>query len=170
MVAGTAKTLCLFFCPCAGRYMFAGLPAKTMRKKIYPPHYDALKVGKSHGFIRLLDAVLNEPHKVKDIVAGNPGIVYETCWAGENVLHWLAIENKYEEIKLLRSLGSPIPKYSLIHAVELGHTETVITLLELGAEFVPTEIEKALNCTYFDKSKKTKSLIRRYFAQFVCRI
>lgn len=57
------------------------------------PKYDALKQGRTHGFGILLDAVLNEPHKLRDIIEDNPGMVYETCWVGENVLHWLAIEN-----------------------------------------------------------------------------
>ena len=137
-----------------------------MRKKVRPPSYDALKKGRTHGFGLLLDAVLNEPHKVSAIVAENPETLYETCWAGENVLHWLAVENKHEEIRMLRSLGSPIPRYALVHAVEHGHTETVIALLELGAEVLSSEITSALNNKYFVKSKKIKSLIRRYFSQF----
>ncbi len=107
-----------------------------------------------------------EPHKVRDIVTENPEVLYETCWVGENVLHWLAVENKHEEIRLLRSLGSPIPRYALVHAVEHGHTETIIALLELGAEVIPSEITRALNNKYFNHDKKTKSLIRRYFNQF----
>ena len=54
----------------------------------------------------------------------------------------------------------------LVHAVEHGHLETVITLLELGAEVVPSDITQALNSKWFPKSKKTKSLIKRYFSQF----
>lgn len=130
-----------------------------MRRKISPPSYDALKRGKSHGFCLLLDAVLHEPEKVRGIVASNPEILYETCWAGENVLHWLAIENKHEEIRLLRSLGAPIPRYSLVDAVEHGHTESIIALLELGAEVIPSEITSAINSRNFKHSKKTKSLI-----------
>ena len=148
--------------------MVAGLSAKAMRKKIYPPRYDSLKLGRTHGFTRLLDAVLCEPHKVKDLVVSDPGIVYETCWAGENVLHWLAIENRYEEIEILRNLGSPIPRFALIHAVEHGHTETVIKLLELGAEFVPYEIEKAINCNHYYNSKKKRQLMKSYFMQYGC--
>ena len=137
-----------------------------MRKKVRPPSYDALKKGRTHGFGLLLDAVLMEPHKVQDIVAENPEALYETCWVGENVLHWLAVENKHEEIRLLRSLGSPIPRCALVEAVEQGHTETIITLLELGAEVITSEITRALNNQYFSHNKKTKSLIRRYFKQF----
>ncbi|WNZ58209.1 hypothetical protein QT397_13005 [Microbulbifer sp. MKSA007] len=137
-----------------------------MRKKVRPPTYDALKKGRTHGFGLLLDAVLNEPQKVRDIISENPEVLYETCWVGENVLHWLAVENKHEEIRLLRSLGSPIPVYALVEAVEHGHTETIIALLELGAEVIPSDITRALENTYFSHSKKKKSLIRRYFRQF----
>lgn len=131
-----------------------------------PPTYEALKKGGSHEFGILLDAVIYEPEKVHSIVSNNPEIVYETCWAGENVLHWLAIENKHEEIRLLRSVGSPIPIYALVHAVEHGHLKTIIALLELGAEVIPSDITQAVNSTWFKKNKKVKSLIKRYFKQF----
>ncbi|EAA3799241.1 hypothetical protein DOQ73_23595 [Salmonella enterica subsp. enterica] len=137
-----------------------------MRKRVIPPRYDALKEGRTHGFGLLLDAILNEPQKVRAIVTENPGVLYETCWVGENVLHWLAVENMHEEIRLLRSLGSPIPIYALVEAVEQGHLETIITLLELGAEVIPSDITRALNNEYFSHSKKKKSLIKRYFKQF----
>lgn len=140
--------------------------AVIFMKKVRPPRYDALKQGRTHGFGVLLDAVLNEPHKLKDIIEDNPEILYETCWVGENALHWLAIENRFEEIKLLRKFGSPIPRYALVHAVDAGHLETIITLLELGAEVIPSEITPAINCQYFNKSKRTKQIIRSYFKQF----
>ncbi|GLK88547.1 hypothetical protein GCM10017655_16090 [Pseudomonas turukhanskensis] len=114
----------------------------------------------------LLDAVLNEPHKVPSIVAENPALLYETNWTGENVLHWLSVENLHEEVRLLRGLGSPIPAYALIDAVDHGYLETIIALLELGAEVVPSCITSALNNEYFALSRKKKSLIRRYFRQF----
>ena len=140
-----------------------------MRKRIRPPSYTALKKGRSHEFGLLLDAVLNEPHKVKDIVTANPEVLYETCWAGENVLHWLAIENHTEGIELLRSLGSPIPEFALIHAVEHGHTETVILLLELGAElneYVSNTCGKALKTNAFGMPEKNVRLIKSYFKQY----
>lgn len=140
-----------------------------MRKRIRPPSYDALKTGRSHEFGLLLDAVLNEPYKVKDIVTDNPEVLYETCWAGENVLHWLAIENHIEGIELLRSLGSPIPEFALIHAVEHGNTETVILLLELGAElneYVSNTCSRALKTNSFAISSRKIRLIKNYFKQF----
>ncbi len=135
-------------------------------KKLRPPTYDALKQGRTHGFGLLLDAVRYEPHKLKAIIQDNPEIVYETCWAGENVLHWLAVENKYDEVKLLRKLGSPIPRYALIHAVEMRNMETVIALLELGAEVIPEEIDRAVKCTSYDESKRKTRVLKSYFKQF----
>lgn len=140
-----------------------------MRKRVRPPSYDALKKGRSHEFGLLLDAVLNEPHKVRDIVSDNPEILYETCWAGENVLHWLAIENHTEGIELLRSLGSPIPEFALIHAVEQGNTETVILLLELGAElneYIANTCSRSLKINSFEISDKKIRLMKSYFKQF----
>ena len=135
-------------------------------KKLRIPKYDALKTGRTHGFNVLLDSVFNEPHKLKDIIEADPEILYETCWVGENVLHWLAIENKHEEIRLLRKFGSPIPRLALIQAVEMRHLETVITLLELGAQVVPEEIERAINFTDYDSSKKKTAILKSYFSQF----
>ncbi len=137
-----------------------------MRQRVRHPSYDALKKGRTHEFGLFLDAVLNEPHNVSAIVAANPEIVYETCWGGENVLHWLAVENRHEEIRLLRGLGSPIPMYALVEAVEYGYLETIITLLELGGEVVPSEITMAIDSNHLKLNKKTISLIRRYFSQF----
>ncbi|WP_339068230.1 ankyrin repeat domain-containing protein [Teredinibacter turnerae] len=140
-----------------------------MRKSIRPPRYNALKKGRSHEFGLLLDAVMNERNKVKDIVTDNPEVLYETCWAGENVLHWLAIENHTEGIKLLRSLGSPIPEFALIHAVQHGHAETVILLLELGAElneYISNTCSRCLKTNSFGVSAKKIRLIKSYFKQF----
>ena len=50
-----------------------------MRKRIMPPSHSALRKDRSHEFGLLLDAVLNEPHKVKEIVTANPEVLYETC-------------------------------------------------------------------------------------------
>ncbi len=140
-----------------------------MRNRVRPPRYNALKKGRSHGFGLLLDAVLNEPHKVRVIVADNPEVLYETCWAGENVLHWLAVENHTEGIELLRSLGSPIPDFALIDAVELGHAETVILLLELGAElneYVVNICHNSLKRNSFEMSDRKIQLMKNYFRQF----
>ncbi|MGY4533611.1 ankyrin repeat protein [Pseudomonas sp. TE3786] len=93
-------------------------------------------------------------------------MLYETNWIEENVLHWLSVENRHEDVRMLRSLGSPIPPFALIHAVEHRHLETIIALLELGAEVEPSFITRALNYNYFSRCKKKKLLIRRYFKQF----
>ena len=137
-----------------------------MRKQFLPSTYDSLCEEDPHGFGVLLDALRNEPHKVRAIVTANPALLYVTNLAGENVLHWLVIENRHEEVRLLRSLGSPIPKNALIDAVELGKLETVITLLELGSEVIPSEITQTINYKLPNLNKKKTSLIRQYFKQF----
>jgi ankyrin repeat protein len=135
-------------------------------KRLRIPRYDALKCGRTYGFDVLLDAVMYEPHKLRHIIEDKPDILYESCWAGENVLHWLAVENRHREIRLLRKFGSPIPRHALIDAVQMGHLETVITLLELGAEVVPEEITRAIGRSYFDSSRRKVSIIKSYFSQF----
>jgi len=108
-------------------------------------------------FYRLLEAVLNEPEKVPAIVYESPSILEETNLSGETVLHWLAVENHTNGIKLLRSLGATIPEFALIHAVEHGHTETVILLLELGADAKGFDLDRTLNSPIWELS---------YFSQF----
>ena len=95
--------------------------------------HDEVDSSKSHDFDILLDAVLNEPHKVKDIVVKNRDCLRAVNYTGENVLHWLAVENRTEDVKLLRSLGSPIPELAFEDALEGGNIEMVILLLQLGA-------------------------------------
>lgn len=117
-------------------------------------------------FYRLLDAVLEEPEKVPAIVSESRSILKEKNLSGESVLHWLAVENHTEGIKLLRSLGAEIPELALIHAMQLGHTETVILLLELGADPAGIDVERVLDSDVWELTKKQKRLIRSYCSQF----
>ncbi len=129
--------------------------------------YDELdNQGRTYDFDRLLDAVLNEPHKVPLIVAENRDILRATNWTGENVLRWLAVENHVEGIALLRGLGSPIPTIALVEAVELGHLETVILLLELGVEVDFSSCRSALEYNSFHLSPKKIRIMKSYFKQF----
>jgi len=117
-------------------------------------------------FYRLLDAVLHEPEKVPAIVRDSPSILEEKNLSGETVLHWLAVENHIAGIKLLRKLGASISEFALIDAAELGHTETVILLLELGASPRGMDIRAIIDNPAFNLSKKTKRLIRSYLSQY----
>ena len=117
-------------------------------------------------FYRLLNAVVEEPEKVPAIVGESRSILEETNFSGETALHWLAVENHVDGIKLLRSLGAEIPEFALIHAMEMGHTETVITLLELGADPRGIDVEAILGSDLWKLSAKDKRLIRSYFRQF----
>ncbi len=55
--------------------------------------------------------------------------------SAETVLHWLAVENHIEGIRLLHGLGAKIPEFALIHALQMGHVEAVDLLLTLGSSF-----------------------------------
>lgn len=128
-------------------------------------HNEVVKL-KSHDFDVLLDAVLNEPHKVRNIVSANRECLRAVNYSEENVLHWLAIEYHTEGVTLLRSLGSPLPEFALIHALEAGHTEMVILLLELGAEPNIEICKNSLNNPIIGLSKKTKQILQSYFVQY----
>ena len=119
-----------------------------------------------HGFDVLLDAVLNEPHKVKDIVTKNREFLVATNGAGENVLAWLAVENHVEGVRLLRSVGSPIPAFALYEAIQAGNTEMIILLLELGAEIDIELCRSSLYNPIFGLNKKQRRLIESYFQQY----
>lgn len=105
---------------------------------------------------------MNEPHKVATIVAENPDVLYETYWVGENILHWLAVENRHEEIGLLRSLGSPIPVYALVEAVDHVHTETSLHLLRGDLSSNQTPIRQKYQAILF--------LTATVLDQCVCRL
>ncbi|WP_415755743.1 hypothetical protein [Pseudomonas leptonychotis] len=122
----------------------------------------------NYDFYLLLDAVLNEPHKVKDIVVSNRAILDAENLSGENVLSWLALENHVEGVCLLRTLGSKIQQFTLCEAIQMGNTEMVILLLELGADIEAeiTSCRSAIENKIFNLSSKKKRLIRRYFIQY----
>lgn len=128
--------------------------------------HDKLDRCKSHGFDILLDAVLYEPHKVKDIVVENRDCLWAVNNSGENVLHWLAVENHTEGVSLLRSFGSPIPDYALVHAIEAGNLEMVILLLELGVTPNLDACRASISNPIWELSDKIKRIIRSYFEQY----
>ena len=117
-------------------------------------------------FWRLLWAVLDEPEKVPAIVGESRSILEEKNFTGETALHWLAVENHVEGIKLLRALGARIPEFALVDAIEGGHTETVILLLELGADPRGVDLESILDNKLWNLSDKKKRLMRSYFRQY----
>jgi hypothetical protein len=117
-------------------------------------------------FYRLLLAVLHEPEKVPTIVNERRSILEETNFTGETVLHWLAVENKTDGICLLRSLGAKIPLYALVDAVQLGHLQTIILLLELGADPEGYSVEEMLKCPIVKISKRKRQIIRSYFKHY----
>jgi len=84
-------------------------------------------------FRRLLDAVMNSPGSVPELVRESPELLHAVDNAAETVLHWLSVENHVEGVRLLFSLGAEIPKFALIHAIQLGNVETVNLLFSLGA-------------------------------------
>ena len=117
-------------------------------------------------FYRLLDAVLKDPEKVPDIVRDEPEILKQTNFSGETVLVWLALENHFSGVKLLRSLGAKIPHQALYEAVDMGHTDMVALLLELGADKHGWDYEKVLTNPHSNLSKEVRADIRTYLKSY----
>jgi hypothetical protein len=119
-----------------------------------------------HDYDRLLDAVLNEPEKVAAIVAEDRSILEALNCCDETALHWLAVENHVEGVKLLRSLGASIPEWAIHHAIEVGAMEMVILLLELGADPSVDVCRRYLNNKFWELNPKQKRLLTSYLKQF----
>jgi ankyrin repeat protein len=119
-----------------------------------------------HEFAVLLDAVINEPHKVQAIVTGNRSILEATNRTGENALRWFSLENCFEQVRLLRSLGSSIQPEALSEAVGMGNAEMVGLLLELGAEPDLVSSSSELNSEFTNLSSRKKNIIKNHFRDY----
>ena len=114
----------------------------------------------------LIEALFKEPSKVAAIVKAEPQLLENTSVVEETPLHFLAIEGNNDSIRLLRSLGAKIPEEAVYHAIEAGHTDTVILLLELGANPVREQCERSLAIKFYQPTDKHKRLVRSYLDQF----
>ena len=114
----------------------------------------------------LLDAMMNDRHKVKDIVSGNRAILEATNRTGENVLRWFALENCFEEVSLLRSMGSSIQSVTLSEAVGMGNTMMVGLLLELGGDPDLVSCRGEMNNHINDLTSRQKNIIKNHFKDY----
>ena len=121
-------------------------------------------------FWHLLDAVLHEPEKVSQIVSADRSVLEARNATGENVLRWLALENHFERVRLLRTLGSSIQEWAITEAIQHGHTEMVALLLELGGDIGGIDLEQHLSINRGWPEQRLSSretqVIRSYFEQF----
>ena len=114
----------------------------------------------------LLDAMENEPHKVNAIVNADRSILEATNRTGENALRWFALENRFDEVRKLRSLGSTIQEQTLSEAVGMGNTEMVGLLMELGAEPNLTSCKEEMNRKFNQLTSRQKNIIKKHFQDF----
>ncbi|WP_092022627.1 hypothetical protein [Marinobacter zhejiangensis] len=97
-------------------------------------------------FDRLLDSLLKEPpEKVAQIVNADRTILKEKNSIGENALTWCALELKYKEVELLRSLGCPIQEQALSEAIQHGNSDMLLLLLELGGKISKYSASQSIN-------------------------
>lgn len=113
-----------------------------------------METSEEYDFQTLLDAVLKEPWKVNEMVSANRKILSAKNSIGENVLHYLAVENKLQEVKHLRTLGSEISPYALSEALSLGYKDMVALLLELGCEPIISSCDLWLAASKLTKAEK----------------
>ena len=95
-------------------------------------------------FIRLLETILHDPENIINLVQAEPNLLEATNATGENALRWCALERRYEDVKLLRSMGSSIQHSALREAVDMGHVDMLSLLLELGGEIEPSSATSSL--------------------------
>lgn len=115
-------------------------------------------------FRELLDAVLNTPEGVAELVKRTPRLLAAVNNSTETVLHWLAVENHVEGIKLLYSLGAEIPEFALIEALEMGHVETVALLLSLGSRLERYSLDQVIGNEVWKLSDTKKSELESLFS------
>ena len=118
------------------------------------------------GFGVLLEAMENEREKVRDIVKADRSILEATNRTGENVLRWYALENRFEEVSMLRSLGSSIQSVTITEAIEMGNTEMVGHLLELGGEPDLTSCRMALESEFSELTSRQKHIISGHLQDY----
>jgi len=111
----------------------------------------------------LLNAVLNTPELVPTLVRESPEILDAVDNCMETVLHWLAVENHVEGIALLHSLGAKVPEHALIHAVEMGHLETVELLLSYGVRLHRYSLDRIVGNPIWGLSEGKKLELQRLF-------
>lgn len=117
-------------------------------------------------FVVLLDAMINERSKVKDIVDENRTILEATNRTGENALRWFALKSCFDEVSFLRSLGSSIQPEALSEAVGLGNTMMVGLLLELDAEPDLVSCRGEMDSTINNLTSRQKNIIKNHFKDY----
>ena len=121
-------------------------------------------------FGRLLDAILEQPQSVKEIVRRNPESIEATNRAGENALRWCALENRFDDVINLRNLGSSIQSEALFEAIEHGNTDMLLLLLELGGTITPSDAASSLRIgkEFGDLSKRHAHIIISHLKAHGC--
>ncbi len=114
----------------------------------------------------LHDAMLNDLEKVRGIVNQDRSILEATNRTGENVLRWFALENCFDEVSFLRSMGSSIQSVTLNEAIEMGNTMMVGLLLELGVEPDIESCRSSLNSKFTNITSRQKNIVRNHLKDY----
>ncbi|MFT4907719.1 MAG: ankyrin repeat protein [Oleispira sp.] len=120
------------------------------------------------GFEILLDALRREsPEKVTNIVKSDVSLLKQTNSIGENALTWCALELMYDQVELLRSLGSPIQEQALSEAIQHGNSDMVNLLLELGGNISEYSAEQSIRIAKgFDSGDRILHIMKSHLSAY----
>lgn len=120
---------------------------------------------------RFVDAAVQNQSEADRLLKQFPDLK-SAKWVGESILRFLAIENYPQGVRYLCQRGWPIDEQDeygttpLIDAVRAGATDSVIALLELGAD--PNAVsqidDNALHCAIFAGDIKMARILLQHGA------
>lgn len=101
---------------------------------------------------RMIAAAFESLDALRELISNEPQLIAERTGLGETPLHYLAVENQVEAVRLLAEKGASVNTVNkcggtpLSEAASLGYEELVSFLLESGAQLsLPGQQEPSLH-------------------------
>lgn len=99
---------------------------------------------------RLIAAAFESPAALMALLNAEPGLMAERTGLGETPLHYLAVENQLDAVRLLIARGASVNTVNecrstpLSDAASLGYEEMVGLLLDHGADLHPAGLDEPM--------------------------